>query len=144
MDNKFSKVKSILQRPAPPKKFGTDPMEPWSAPNQVSENSIKGQRAGTLARYLKSRGINPTFVTKDQRIAHTKTDSYKKWIRDHMFEDTNPSDIEASTVNKNKSKHYSSTEIKNPPGTMVRKNEAVDEDITKDRSEEHTSELQSH
>ena len=86
MSEKFNKVKALLQRPAAPKKFGVDPMEPWSATNQVAE-SIKSQRAGTLARYLKSRGINPTFVSKDQRIAHTKSDSYRKWMRDHMFEE---------------------------------------------------------
>lgn len=87
MSDNFKKVKALLQRPAPPKKFGTDPMEPWSAPNQVAEDSIKGERASTLARYLKSRGINPTFVSKNQRIAHTKSDSYRKWMRDHMFEE---------------------------------------------------------
>jgi len=86
MSEKFNKVKTILQRPASTKKFGTDPMEPWSATNQVAE-SIKSQRAGTLARYLKSRGINPTFVSKEQRIAHTKSDSYRKWMSDHMFEE---------------------------------------------------------
>ena len=136
MSDNFKKVKAILQRPAPPKKFGTDPMEPWSAPNQVAEDSIKGQRAGTLARYLKSRGINPTFVSKNQRIAHTKSDSYRKWMRDHMFEEItepkNPSDEEMSVTNK--AKRQSSTVIKNPPGTMVRKNvESVelDEVLTK-------------
>ena len=136
MSEKFNKVKAILQRPAAPKKFGVDPMEPWSATNQVAE-SIKSQRAGTLARYLKSRGINPTFVSKDQRIAHTKSDSYRKWMRDHMFEEIvepkTPSDEQMSVTNK--SKHQPSSTIKNPPGTMVRKNlESVelDEVLTKD------------
>ena len=136
MSEKFNKVKTILQRSAPTKKFGTDPMEPWSATNQVAE-SIKSQRAGTLARYLKSRGINPTFVSKDQRIAHTKSDSYRKWMRDHMFEEIvepkTPSDEQMSVTNK--SKHQPSSTIKNPPGTMVRKNlESVelDEVLTKD------------
>ena len=137
MSDNFKKVKAILQRPAPPKKFGTDPMEPWSAPNQVAEDSIKGQRAGTLARYLKSRGINPTFVSKNQRIAHTKSDSYRKWMRDHMFEEIieskNPSDEEMSHANK--ARKQPAREIKNPIGTMVRKNmESIelDEVLTKD------------
>ena len=136
MSEKFNKVKALLQRPAAPKKFGVDPMEPWSATNQVAE-SIKSQRAGTLARYLKSRGINPTFVSKEQRIAHTKSDSYRKWMRDHMFEEIvepkTPSDEQMSVTNK--SKHQPSSTIKNPPGTMVRKNlESVelDEVLTKD------------
>ena len=145
MTEKFKKVKALLQRPAPPKKFGTDPWEPWSATNQVSENSIKGQRAGTLARYLKSRGINPTFVSKDQRIAHTKSDMYKKWMRDHMFEavdvpeqpetaDKNASDAQMSYAKKNKKKLHMSKNIETPPGSMVRKNmESVelDEVLTK-------------
>lgn len=137
MSEKFNKVKSILQRSAPPKKFGTDPMEPWSATNQVSEDSIKGQRAGTLARYLKSRGINPIFVSKNQRIAHTKSDSYRKWMRDHMFEEIiepkNSSDEEMSHANK--ARKQPAREIKNPIGTMVRKNmESIelDEVLTKD------------
>ena len=145
MTEKFKKVKALLQRPAPPKKFGTDPWEPWSATNQVSENSIKGQRAGTLARYLKSRGINPTFVSKDQRIAHTKSDTYKKWMRDHMFEsidvpeqpetaDKNASDAQMSYAKKNKKKLHISKNIETPPGSMVRKTmESVelDEVLTK-------------
>jgi hypothetical protein len=145
MTEKFKKVKALLQRPASPKKFGTDPWEPWSATNQVSENSIKGQRAGTLARYLKSRGINPTFVSKDQRIAHTKSDTYKKWMRDHMFEsidvpeqpetaDKNASDAQMSYAKKNKKKLHISKNIETPPGSMVRKTmESVelDEVLTK-------------
>jgi len=145
MTEKFKKVKALLQRPAPPKKFGTDPWEPWSATNQVSENSIKGQRAGTLARFLKSRGINPTFVSKNQRIAHTKSDMYKKWMRDHMFEaidvpeqpetaDKNASDAQMSYAKKNKKKLHMSKNIETPPGSMVRKNmESVelDEVLTK-------------
>ena len=36
-----------------------------------------------LNRYLKSRGINPEFVSKDQKVAHSKTNQFKTWMRDH-------------------------------------------------------------
>jgi len=154
MAEKFTKVKSILQRPAPPKKFGTDPMEPWSAPNQVAEDSIKGQRAGTLARYLKSRGINPTFVSKNQRIAHTKSDSYRKWMRDHMFEEVEELDevLTKSTTagetihdfvhSKNKMFAGDSKKqrIRRALGAFYKKqNEEVDKDMTEDKKDKRTA-----
>lgn len=37
-----------------------------------------------LNRYLESRGINPEFATKDQKVAHSKTTQFKKWMIDHM------------------------------------------------------------
>ena len=39
-----------------------------------------------LDRYLLSRGINPKFATKDQKVAHSKTGQFIKWKRDHMLE----------------------------------------------------------
>ena len=38
--------------------FGTDPNDPWSAKANITETAL-------LNRYLKSRGINPEFATKD-------------------------------------------------------------------------------
>lgn len=37
-----------------------------------------------LNRYLKSRGINPGFVSKDQKVAHSKTNQFKIWMRSHV------------------------------------------------------------
>jgi hypothetical protein len=40
----------------------------------------------SLDRYLLSRGINPKFATKDQKVAHSKTGQFIKWKKDHMLE----------------------------------------------------------
>jgi hypothetical protein len=37
-------------------------------------------------RYLKSKGIDPRYVTKDTMISHSKSGEFDKWKRDHMFE----------------------------------------------------------
>lgn len=37
-----------------------------------------------LNRYLKSRGINPEFVSKDQKVAHSKTNQFKVWMNAHI------------------------------------------------------------
>ena len=59
--------------------FGTDPNDPWSAKAGITESAL-------LDRYLKSRGINPQFVTKDQKVAHSKTNQFNIWLRDHARE----------------------------------------------------------
>jgi len=38
-----------------------------------------------LNTFLKSRGINPEHVTKNQKVAHSKMGEFLKWKRDHMF-----------------------------------------------------------
>lgn len=40
-----------------------------------------------LARYMKSRGYNPTTTPKDKKIAITKSNEFKKWVADHQFEE---------------------------------------------------------
>lgn len=57
--------------------FGTDPNEPWSARANITEDAF-------LDKYLKSRGINPKFASKDQKVAHSKTGEFKKWKMDHL------------------------------------------------------------
>lgn len=42
-----------------------------------------------LNRYLKSRGINPEFASKDQKVAHSKTNQFKAWMRDHINDNVN-------------------------------------------------------
>jgi hypothetical protein len=39
-----------------------------------------------LSRYLSSRGVNPQYVTKDVKIAHSKSNEFKKWKNDHLTE----------------------------------------------------------
>jgi len=57
--------------------FGTDPREPWSVRYGLNETAL-------LNRYLKSRGINPDFATKDQKVAHSKTTQFKTWMMHHV------------------------------------------------------------
>jgi len=75
-------VKDIVKKNVgEPSTFGTDPRDPWSAKSNLKEWA--GNPKGLLGKYLKSRGINPKFATKDQKIAHSKTGKFQKWQRDH-------------------------------------------------------------
>jgi hypothetical protein len=64
--------------------FGKDPNDPWSVKSNVTEETL--EETALLNRYLKSRGINPEFVTKDQKVSHSKTNQFRQWMRDHMNE----------------------------------------------------------
>jgi hypothetical protein len=76
--NKSQLLKSILKKGVEEKpSFGKDPNDPWSAKANITEDAF-------LNRYLKSRGINPEFATKDQKVAHSKTGEFQKWKRDHL------------------------------------------------------------
>jgi hypothetical protein len=79
--SKADKIKAIVKGPAPKETFGTNPCDPWSTKAGISEWA--GNPAGLLAKYLKSRGINPKFASKDQKIAHSKTGQFSKWQKDH-------------------------------------------------------------
>jgi len=57
--------------------FGTNPLDPWSTKANISETAL-------LNRYLKSRGINPEFASKDQKVAHSKTNQFKTWMNSHL------------------------------------------------------------
>lgn len=84
-------VKGLVKKNEPAKAtFGTDPNDPWSAKNNMAETSIIGTRSGVLQKFLKSRGIDPRYVSKAQRIGHAKTGEFNKWKRDHMAEDKDP------------------------------------------------------
>ena len=37
-----------------------------------------------LMKYLLSRGINPQFVSRNQKVAHAKSNEFKKYRRDHQ------------------------------------------------------------
>ena len=77
------KVKSIVKTNVADKAtFGTNPKDPWSTKAEL------GESAG-LDKYLLSRGINTKFVSKDTKVAHSKSNQFKQWARDHaMREDT--------------------------------------------------------
>jgi hypothetical protein len=89
------KLKVIIKGELKPT-FGTDPNEPWSARAGITEGE-----AGFLSSYLKSRGINPEFVSRDTKISHAKSAEFSKWKRDHRFDD--PADY-VSSVTRDKMK----------------------------------------
>ena len=76
------KIKGIIkQNPEPARgTVGNNPFDPWSAKANIAES-------GVLNRYLMSRGINPNVTTKDKKISHAKSDSFKKWRTSHKFEE---------------------------------------------------------
>ena len=41
--------------------------------------------AKALDRFLLSRGIDPRFVTTDQKVSHAKSGEFQKWLRDRQF-----------------------------------------------------------
>jgi hypothetical protein len=89
-------VKGVVKRPAPKSTFGTDPNDPWSVKSNVAEGITSG-RKDVLARYLKSKGYNPKFITKDQKDAHAKTGDFLKWKQDHSIYEDNFADPQAAT-----------------------------------------------
>jgi len=87
MSKKGDVVKAIAKKAAPKSSYGTDPNDPWSARAGINEN-ITSRRAAVLGRYLKSRGWNPEYISKDQKDAHAKTGDFMKWKKDHgIYED---------------------------------------------------------
>ena len=71
--------------------FGTDPNDPWSAKANITETAL-------LNRYLKSRGINPEFATKDTKVAHSKTTAFKVWLTQHATDPMKESVDRVDTV----------------------------------------------
>lgn len=82
----MKKFKDIVkQNPEPAKgKSGTDPMDPWNAKSGIAEASENE----LLHRYLKSRGINPDYIPKDTKIAHSKSAAYLSWRKAHEFDES--------------------------------------------------------
>lgn len=71
--------------------FGTDPKDPWSTKANLAETAL-------LNRYLKSRGINPGFVSKDQKVSHSKTNQFKVWMDAHINDTVRESVDKKDTV----------------------------------------------
>ena len=58
---------------------------------QLIKSLIKGtdlSEDAALNKYLLSRGINPKYATKDQKVAHSKTTQFISWKRNRMMEDS--------------------------------------------------------
>jgi len=81
MTARAQKIKAIVKGTPPQMTYGTNPRDPWSAKANMSEDAA-------LDKYLLSRGINPQFATKDQKVAHSKTSTFINWKRNRMLEDT--------------------------------------------------------
>ena len=74
--SKADKIKSIIKKDPKPG-FGSDPSDQWSTRYNLGETAL-------LDRYLKSRGINPEFASKDLKVAHSKTNAFKAWMSSHV------------------------------------------------------------
>jgi hypothetical protein len=81
MTERAQKLKAIVKGTAPKTTYGTNPMDPWSAKANISEDAA-------LNKYLLSRGINPEHATKDQKVAHSKTGAFILWKKSRMMEET--------------------------------------------------------
>ena len=130
--SRSKKLKEIIKGAADERTYGTDPRDPWSTTSKISESP-------NLDQYLLSRGFDPKHTPKNIKVAHSKSNQFKTWQRQHFNEDLttkhtgagvdHKTDLNVSPTMKRASKlakakkHY---EIPNPPGSM-RKEEVVDE-----------------
>jgi hypothetical protein len=124
MKDKVKRLKTLIKSGAKEKPtFGTDPNEPWSARAGITEDAM-------LVKFLISKGINPKYVSKDQKIAHSKTNEFLRWKQNHAFEEIQYEDVghmatkgeggktqdRASDLKKTVTTYK---QIKNPPGSMA-------------------------
>jgi hypothetical protein len=121
MNTKATKIKQLVKVAKPKPTFGTNPLDPWSAKANIAESRL-------LDQYLKSRGIEPKFLSRDAKVSHAKSNSFKSWAQNHQFEEVQSEDVghlamkqggktaeRASELNKTKSAYK---EIKNPPSSL--------------------------
>jgi len=83
------KLKDVVKKNPEPAR-GTNYVDPgqlgqYSAQNQVAED-------GSLSQYLKAKGINPISLSKETKISHAKSNTFKKWRNDHKFEEVDLSE----------------------------------------------------
>jgi len=87
MKNKSDLVKEIIKKSDLKRGFGSDPNDPWSAKANIEEN-ITSRRSDILKQFYKAMGYNPNYVSKNQKVAQSKTGKFIKWKRDHgIFEE---------------------------------------------------------
>ena len=77
--SKSDTLKQVVKKVAPKATFGTDPTNPWSMKANINEDRY-------LDQFLSTRGINPKFVTKNIKVAHSKSNEYLNWRRSHVNE----------------------------------------------------------
>jgi hypothetical protein len=122
------KLKAMVKRPAPPSKISTDASDPWSIKAGLSEDTISEDM---LDDFLKSRGVDPKYVSMQTKVSHAKSGEFKKWARDRksLGEDRT---VEPSHTQKKSKDLSSSTKsqevIKTPRGPGVKEEvEQIDE-----------------
>ena len=84
--SKSDTLKQVVKKVAPKATFGTDPTNPWSMKANINEDRY-------LDQFLSTRGINPKFVTKNIKVAHSKSNEYLNWRRSHVTEETDQKDM---------------------------------------------------
>ena len=77
--SKKDTLKQVVKKVAPKATFGTDPTNPWSMKANINEDKY-------LDTFLSTRGINPKFVTKNIKVAHSKSNDYLNWRKSHVDE----------------------------------------------------------
>ena len=119
MSNKAKLLKTIVKGTPEKSTFGTDPRDPWSAKANIAEDAA-------LDKFLLSRGINPKFVSKDTKVAHSKTGEFLKWKQDHMMEQKlhTPTGMRLDVLKK---KEHKNQEIRTAPIHNKLHSEEVDE-----------------
>jgi hypothetical protein len=70
-----------------------------------------------LMKYLLSRGINPQFVNRNQKVAHAKSNEFKKYRRDHQQEESVQTEAAKSPIFRPKPTDYN-----NPTKARTRRN----------------------
>lgn len=124
MTKKAKIVKDVIKGGNQKPTFGTDPNDPWSAKANITESAL-------LDRYLKSKGINPQYASKDTKVAHSKTNAFKMWLTSHqqdpmresMSSEHTPTEKRLHTLKK--AMHYNK-EIRVANGHKQLHSEAVD------------------
>ena len=96
-------VKGVLKKTAPAATSGTDPSDPWSAKAEIAEN-VTSNRADLLQKFYKSKGWNVDYITKNKKVAQSKTNDFIKWKNDHgYFEEVQPiEELSTNTLSKYK------------------------------------------
>jgi hypothetical protein len=83
MKSKKDVIKGVVKPTSiSPRSNFTDPNDPWSAKANVAEN-ITSKRANLLQQFYKSKGWNVNYISKNKKVAQSKTGEYEKWKRDH-------------------------------------------------------------
>ena len=109
----MKKIKDLIKKNPEPAR-GTNYVNPsqlgqYSATNQVSESALDD--------YLSSRGIDTAHLSTPTKIAHSKSNAFLKWKRDHMKEDRT---MDPGPTEKKASKLNTATSVqkvvKTPPG----------------------------